>query len=144
MKISKIYNLDLWEIILLIVSAASVVISYFCKHNTFLLSTLIGGGTCIITAILILYFQRIHRGLKLYSYYKPICGKYIRTDIGQDNTPIEKSVRLKEQNIGLHIDFTYLGENKFHADIEFWKDENAKARAIVEFSETNRLVASGT
>jgi hypothetical protein len=143
MKYPKIYRLDLWEVILISLSIGLLIVSYYCKDN-FTISTLIGTSTCILTAILILYFQRIHRKLALYSYYNPISGKYIRIDIGQDNTGGVENTDIREKNVNLEINIAYLGENKFSATIQYWKHENAEALSSFEFSETNKMIASGT
>lgn len=141
---SKIYKLETWEIVLILSSIALLIVSPCYKNDVFIISTLIGTATCILTAILILYFQRVHRKLGLYSYYKTITGKYIRIDIGQDNTGGIENTDIKDKNIGLEIDLTYEGENKFKAIIQYWKHEGAEALATLEFNETNKMIASGT
>ncbi len=140
-KYKLVYRIELWELIWIIISIMILFGSKCFSNDSFIFSTLIGIATCIITAILILYFQRIQRNRGLYNYYIPISGKYTRTDIGQDNT---NENDIKEQNINLIISLEYLGENKFKADIEYWKNDNAKAIGFIEFNDTNKLIASGT
>ena len=113
------------------------------KHPV-LFSSLIGLSTCVITAIIVLYLQRLYRNKKLLNYYLKISGEYIRTDIGQDNTPTERLADIKKQNIGLIIVLSYQSENSFCVDISYWKDDIAKAYSIIEFNETNKVMASGT
>lgn len=140
----KIFKLEIWEIISILISFGLLIVSSYYKNDVFLISTLIGTATCILTAILILYFQRIHRKLGLYSYYKLIADKYIRIGIGQDNTGGTENTDIRDNNIGLEIDLTYEGENKFRALIQYWKHEGAEALATLEFNETNKMIASGT
>lgn len=144
MKIRTMYKLEFWEVGFILFSIILLVISPSYKDDSFIISTLVGTATCILTAIFIFYFQRIHRNLKLYFYYKPISGKYIRIDIGQDNTGSIENTYMKEKNINLEIDLIYQGENKFQAIIQYWKHENAEALSTVEFNETNKMIASGT
>jgi hypothetical protein len=68
-------------------------------------------------------------------------GCYIRTDIGQDN--IQNNDYMKAQNVGLHIHITYLGGHEFSMELEYWKNENAKAKGFIEFNPKDKKSASG-
>ena len=151
-KFNLIYKLKLWETIFLVSSILGLLLimlldsisTDFYKYYPLTLSSLIGLTSCIITAIGIVYIQKIDRNRKLFNHYIKIEGPYIRVDMGQDNTLPEKLDYLEKENIGLAITLTYVGENRFTADIEYWKSDSGRVTGIIEFNESNKLLASGT
>ena len=132
----RIYKPEHWELMWFIGSLTFLLfllIPEFLNSDSYnkhpvLFSSLIGLSTCVITAIIVLYLQRLYRNKKLLNYYLKISGEYIRTDIGQDNTPTERLADIKKQNIGLIIVLSYQSENSFCVDISYWKDDIACSR----------------
>lgn len=139
----KIFIPKLWEIFLFGLSVYLLIIAKPQVNDNFSFSVLSGTATCIMTAISILYIQRVTRSFKLLWYYSKIEDNYIRIDIGQDNSTGTQNDFIREKNLNLEINLTYEGENKFSAQIQYWKHENAAAEATFEFSETNKVIGTG-
>jgi len=158
--------IETWEIIGLIFSffVLSVVgydelhLKCWFKFPTIVsIATGLSGG--FIATIVVLYFERKHRQNKLSKIYNNIAGQYIRFDIGQDNTPKStvtifdevphpseiksKSPSLQEDNRKLPIELKYLGENTFTIKADYWYSKNCKVEALIEFNESNKLIAHG-
>ena len=151
-KKTNTFVINLWEIytistcISILVGTVSLdfICNCFSDHFPLLFSSIIGLCTGIISAITILYLQRVHRNNKLKDHYLNIQGEYIRTDIGQDNTPEDKLIEIRDQNNGLKISLKYIGENAFEYDMELWKNYNERANGILEFNENNKMIATGS
>src|SRR3989338_9497634 len=117
-----------------------------CLYESYpiFISSVIGLTSCIASALGIVFLQSWHQRKLLDEHYSKISGNYIRKDIGQDNTTTENNSNIIEQNIGLKIVLTHhQGEHGFDLEIEYWKNEDARAHGTIEFNETNKIVGSG-
>lgn len=159
--------IEKWERIGLIFSVAilisagllEVFANCWAKNYPTIISILTGLAGGFIATIIVLYFERKHRKNKLHNNYSKISGSYIRFDIGQDNTPkstvtnlndvlhpseiISESPSLQEDNRKLPIELYYQGENTFSIKADYWYSKKCKVEAIIEFIESNKLIAQG-
>jgi hypothetical protein len=148
----KLYSFRKWESLAIMINLILLIVivgfdfynkCLFNDTDTLFFSSIISILSGIISAVVVLYVQRINKNQKLYCYYSQIEGEYIRTEIGQDNIAQEYQENLKNQNIGLKIKLKYIGGNTFVFDMELWKDNNARAKGILEFNESNKMIAQG-
>ncbi len=144
-------NFQNWEkdtiFICIAVLVIIVILEFICKcisdRFPISISVFVGLSTGIVSAVFVLYFQRLNKQQDLLKYYSKIEGDYKRIDMGQDNTGDKENGGMVEQNCGLSIKIKYLGENAFSVAAEYWKDNNAQVTALIEFNETNKMVAHG-
>lgn len=106
-------------------------------------SGILGLASGIVGTVIVLWLQRWHREQELKARYLPLAGKYVRKDIGQDNTDEKELQHMKTENNGLPVELDYDGGNAFKATVNYWKSENAVAKAHLEFIESNKMVATG-
>jgi len=108
------------------------------------ITSIVTGLACgLIATIIVLYIERKYEKKKLQEYYLKYEGCYKRTDIGQDNTAESDLVDMRNENNGLTINMTYLGEHEFSLHIHYWKSKNAQAKGIVEFNPNDRQSGNG-
>lgn len=144
-------TIEKWERLGLIISVIILIfaglLEIFAKCLTAnyptIISIITGLAGGLIATIAVLYFERKHEQNKLRDYYIKYEGCYIRTDIGQDNTPDTDLVGMRQENNGLYIKMTYLGGHEFSIIINYWKSENAKANGFIEFNPKDRKSAKG-
>jgi hypothetical protein len=107
-------------------------------------SILTGIFSGILSAIALLYFQEQHYVRQVNKYYDDIAGKYIRVDIGQDNSGDVVINNMKEQNVGLSIVLTHIkGTHSLRFIANYWENDGALVEGNVEFNEKNGTTAFG-
>lgn len=127
--------------ILLVAGILEVFAKCWITNYPTIISIITGLAGGFIATIIVLYLERKHECKKLCDYYIKYEGCYLRTDIGQDNTIDNEGMR--KDNIGLHIQMTYIGGHEFSLDLEYWRSENAKAKGFIEFNPKDKKSASG-
>jgi len=140
-----------WEITGLIISVLILIIAGLIEiyancwiKNIPTIATIITGLACgFIATIIVLYIERKYEKKNLQKYYLKYEGTYVRTDIGQDNTDESNLVNMRNENNGLLINMTYLGQHEFSVLIHYWKSENAQAKGIVAFNPNDRQSGKG-
>lgn len=136
-----------WLIISLIVLVSIVLLDeFFQKYlndHTQLTSIIVGLGGGIIGAIFLVWIQRKNEHKAYKKYYSQISDRYVRVDIGQDDTPESDQENIRVQNIGLRISISHIEKNTIELEAEYWKNDKAKIKAIIEFVESNRHTGIG-
>lgn len=127
--------------ILIFVGLLEVFAKFLITNYPTIISIITGLTSGFIATIVVLYLERKHERKKLSDFYKKYEGCYIRTDIGQDNTSDNSGIR--DENVGLYINMTYVGGHEFLLDLEYWKSENAMAKGFIEFNPKDKNTASG-
>jgi hypothetical protein len=113
------------------------------KNYPTIISILVGLACGFIATIIVLYLERKYEKNVLQKYYSRYQGRYIRTDIGQDNTPESDLTNMRNENNDLIIEMTYVGSHEFSLRINYWKSENAQAKGIVEFNISDKQSGKG-
>lgn len=148
---NKKKTLENWEFQWLIIAIITIGVSalielcafYLTNKYPLLFSSIVGLASGIVATVFIFWLQRRHERKKLHDIFSNLAGNYIRIDIGQDNTPEEEQIFLQADNLNLPMQLSYLGGYEFKVKADYWKSDNAKVEAAIQFDIKDNSIARG-
>ena len=113
------------------------------SNNSFKLKFIFSLGTSIFSALLLKNLLKYRLDKEKVEYTKQFCGKFVRTNIGNDIETTNGKQNAMSDNVGLEIEITYSEPYKVKVKADYWKSINAKVEAELDIIDSSDYTASG-